>query len=172
MDVNETIVGTWLEAKGFFVRQRLKYDLSGAKDWSSVSDVDLLGYNPNGATRVAALVTAWMTQSITPSHIKTGGVLSHALRNFLGPEATSEIKKVFDVSDEKDFQRWWVVGRLGSRTRSDVQATCQSLGIVRVIEFREVVTDLVQFVKDDAKYLPHESEALQIIRALVWNGLL
>ena len=56
MDVNETIVGAWLDTKGFFVRKRLKYDLSVAKDWSSVSDVDLLGYNPNGGTRVAALV--------------------------------------------------------------------------------------------------------------------
>ena len=169
MDVNETIVAAWLESKDFFVRKRLRYDLSGGP-WSSVSDVDLLGYNPNGPTRVAALVTAWMTQNITPSHIKKGGVLSHALKNFSGPEASRKIQEAFNVSNDGDFHRRWVVGRLGSRTRSQVQATCQSLRIVRVIEFREVLTDLVQFVKKDSKYLPHESEALQTIRALEWIG--
>lgn len=171
MDVNETIVEAWLESSGFLVRRRLRYDLSGGA-WSSVSDIDLLAYDPVKNKRIAVLVTAWMTQSISPSYFKAGTPLHSKLTHFSSPPASEAIRSAFGVSSDQKFERWFVVGRLGSHSKEAVANICQSFSITRVVEFQEVMVDLVEYVKSQATWLPQESEALQTIRALVWSHLL
>ncbi len=167
MDVNEAIVQTWLETKGFLVRRRVRYDLSKGK-WSSVSDVDLLAYNPKTGKRVAVLVTAWMTQTISLSHVKVDGAIGKKRKNFMSPEASTKLRAELNVSSDKDYERWWVLSPVSHEARAQIEGSSE----IKVVEFGEVMRELVGWVRDDNLYLPHESEALQTIRALEWSKLL
>ena len=169
MDVNETIVAAWMESKEYFIRKRLKYDLSGGT-WSSVSDVDVLGYRPNDDHRVAVLVSAWMTMPVSPSFLKKGKRLHSALSNFVSTEATTAMTEVFGTSDQP-IERWLVLGRIGSQSRELVLERCREFSIAQVFEFREVLEDSIEFERDN-HWSPHASEVLQTIRALKWTELL
>ena len=169
MDVNETIVGAWLESKGYFLRRRLKYDLSNERNWSSASDVDLLAYNPEDNHRVAVMVTAWMTIGITPSHIKPGGRLRKTFNNFKSKWAEEAISDAFKLSDGESFDRWWVVGKLGADSKKQVQVECEKLSVSKVFEFERVFEDLIGFISQGNRWFPHESETLQVLRALHWT---
>lgn len=168
MDVNETIVQAWLETKDYLVRRRLRYDLS-AGSWSSVSDVDLLAYSPKKDERLAVLITAWMTQRISPSHLKPGGIISKKLSNFLSPQADKAIRAELNPPAGKNYERWFVVGKVSPAAEA---AIVSGFPGIKVITFDIVMQELVNWIKNDQLYLPHESETLQTIRALVWTKLL
>ena len=172
MDVNESIVAAWLEIQGFLVRKRVLVDLSKKEDWSSAGDVDIVGWRPTQPARVAVMVTAWMTQNVTPSDMTTGQLYG-TLNNFVSDESDRAIRHVLGDLDDNDYQRWWVVGRLGNRSRDEVKdRALHDYGIVRVFEFKEIMAKMVLFVKYEHKWLPHESESLQTLRALEWCGFL
>ena len=64
MAVNESTVGAWPENKG--------YDLSTKVDWSSVSDTDLVAYEPKEVCRVTGpqgqlMRTQWV-HALVPIH--------------------------------------------------------------------------------------------------------
>ncbi len=160
MDVNETIVQAWLETKEFFVRGRLKYDLSGGS-WGSVSDIDLIAYNPKTNQRVAVLVTAWLTQNISPSYIKPDKPIGKKLSNFCSTAASQALGNSFGSNI---YERWLVLGRYSSQAEKTIRTSFPSIN--NILPFRQVMEELVFFVKSGNASLPHESEALETIRAL------
>lgn len=171
MDVNETIIRAWLESKGFLVRSRLRYDLSPSGDWSSASDIDLIGHNPKTGQNVAVLITAWMTQTIAPSQFNVGKPIRKKLENFSSPAAQAAIRKALGIRKGKKWWRWFVVSRVSPTSKAQVETLCKPY-VDKVFEFREVMEDLVNYVRATELYFPHESEALQTIRALLWCKLI
>jgi hypothetical protein len=169
MDVNETIVQAWLETKGFLVRGRLRYDMSGG-NWGSVSDIDLIAYNPKTDQRVAVLVTAWLTQNISPSYIKSDKPIGKKLTNFCSVEASKALEDALCNTPGIKYQRWLILGKYSKEAELAIRTGFPHID--EIIPFRQVMQELVKFIKNGNASLPHESEALETIRALHWCQLI
>jgi len=170
MDNNEQIVRIWLETQGFLVLSRLKYKVNREKS-SGWSDVDLVAYRPSDNKRVVVDVTAWMVEKITVSYIRNpkSGTYKRLI-NINSPEARTAIQTAFGVQSDDDYDIWHVVSFISNKQREKVLAECGKY-VNRVIEFPEIMTDLVEFVRDKPNPT-QETETLHTIRALVLCGLL
>ena len=183
MDINEQIVRSWLEIQGFLVKSRLRYKVirpifhlgtrTGDK-WKKVkyagwSDIDLIGYRRHDGRRVAVDISAWMTEYISLSYVtKTQNKfneLYYRLFKSCSPEARSALRQEFGVHDDNEYEIWLVVSFLAPTQKEQVKAECLK-HVDRIIEFKEIMNELVDYIKCDPK-LPQEAEALQTIRALV-----
>ena len=184
MDINEQIVRSWLEIQGFLVKSRLRYKVirpifhlgtrTGDK-WKKVkyggwSDIDLIGYRWHDGRRVAVDISAWMTEYISLSYVTEGRGGVHAssyerLFKSCSPEARSALRQEFGVHDDNEYEIWLVVSFLAPTQKERVKAECLK-HVDRIIEFKEIMNELVDYIKCDPK-LPQEAEALQTIRALV-----
>lgn len=178
MDINEQIVRAWLEIQGFLVKGRLKYKVTrpviyrskGEVKHTGWSDIDLIAYRWRDQKRVAVDISAWMTQYISLSYVTEGRGGLHVssyqrLFKSSSPEARSALRQEFGVHDDNEYEIWLVVSFLAPTQKEQVEAECLK-HVDRVIEFREIMNELVDYIKRDPK-LPREAEALQTIRALV-----
>ncbi len=161
MDVNEQIVRAWLEMHNYLVKSRLRYKVN--RGWS---DIDLIAYQLHDRKHVAVDISAWMTENITLSYVKDPkSDLFYRLFKSNSAEARAAIRKEFGVHNDNQYELWLVVSYLSPTQREQVLTECQK-HVDRVIEFPEIMKDLVKYVKDNSN-MTHESEALQTIRALV-----
>lgn len=164
MDNNEQIVRTWLETQGFLVLNRLKYKVSkgGSSGWS---DIDLIAYRPSDNKKVAVDVTAWMTEKIRFSYVNnpTSGTYKR-IHNISSSVARSAIREAFSAESDGDYEIWHVVSFISDAQREQVLTECHKY-VNRVIEFPEIMRDLIEYVKKNAN-ITQESESLHTIRAL------
>lgn len=180
MDINEQIVRAWLEIQGFLVKGRLRYKVTrpviylysskGEVKHTGWSDIDLIAYRWGDQKRVAVDISAWMTKYISISDVTEGRGTLHAssyerLFKSSSLEARSALRQEFGVHDDDQYEIWLVVSFLAPTQKEQVKAECLK-HVDRVIEFREIMNELVDYIKRDPK-LPQEAEALQTIRALV-----
>lgn len=165
MDNNEEIVRIWLETQGFMVQSRLKFKVTRELS-SGWSDVDLIAYHPLDNKRVVVDVTAWMTEKIRHSYVSNpkNGTYQR-LHNITSKEARTAIRKAFGVERDDQYEIWHVVSFISDNQRDQV-LTEFSKYVNRVIEFPEIMKDLVKFVKNNPN-VTQETETLQTIRALV-----
>jgi hypothetical protein len=165
VDINEQIVRSWLEIQGYLVKSRLRYKVTRGK-YSGWSDIDLIAYRLHDGKRVAVDITAWMTEYISLSYVtdKKSGSYYRLFKSSL-PEARSAIRQEFGVQDDNQYEIWLVLSFLAPKQREKVRAECLK-HVNRVIEFTEIMRDLVEYVKKNPNPT-QETEALQTIRALV-----
>ena len=171
MDVNEEIVRAWLQEKErFLVRGRLKFRVKGERKSAGYSDVDLIGYRLHDGKRVAVDISAWMTETITLSYLKEGSGSRQRLLRISSDEAREAIRDYFGVAYDKQYEVWLVVSRISKRQGEEIRIELLK-HVNRVVEFREIMEDLVEIIKKRPN-VPREEESLQTIRALVLCGLL
>ena len=170
MDINEQIVRAWLETQGFLVKSRLRYKITRGK-YTGWGDIDLIAYRLHDGKRVAVDISAWMTEYISLSFV-TDPESNSYYRLFKSglPEARSAIRQEFGVHNDNQYEIWLVVSFLAPTQKEQVKAECLK-HVDRVIEFKEIMNELVDYIKHDPKP-PREAEALQTIRALVLCGIL
>ena len=161
MDINEQIVRAWLEIQGFLVKSRLKYKVT--RGWS---DIDLIAYRLHDGKKVAVDISAWMTEYISLSYVtdKKSDSYYRLFKSSL-PEARSALRKEFGVHYDNQYEIWLVVSFLAPKQRQQVMVECLK-HVDRVIEFTEIMKDLVEHIKKE-RNPTQETEALQTIRALV-----
>ena len=169
MDVNEEIVRAWLQEQGFLVRGRLKYLVKGKRKSAGWSDVDLIGYRLRDRKYVAVDITAWMTETITLSYLKNPDI-HHRLLKISGQEARKAIRDYLGVAHDDQYEVWLVVSFISKRQHDEIMKELLE-HIDRVIEFPEIMKDLVDIIKRNPKRT-REEESLQTIRALVLCDLL
>lgn len=169
MDVNEEIVRAWLQEQGFLVRGRLKYKVKGKRKSAGWSDIDLIGYRLRDRKYVAVDISAWMTEKITLSYLKDPGI-RHRLLKISSPEARSKIREYLGVAHDDQYELWLVVSFISERQRDEIMKELLKY-VDRVIEFPEIMKDLVNSVRQDPNRV-REELSLQTIRALVLCGLL
>ncbi len=169
MDVNEEIVGAWLQEQGYLVRGRLKHLVKGKRKSAGWSDIDLVGYRLHDRKYVAVDITAWMTETITLSYLKDPNI-RHRLLKISSEEARKAIREFLGVAHDDQYELWLVVSFISKRQHNEVK--CELLRHVdRVIEFPEIMKDLVEAIKKKPNR-SREEESLQTIRALVLCDLL
>ena len=165
MDINEQIVRSWLEIQGFLVKSRLRYKVTRGK-YTGWSDIDLIAYRLHDGKRVAVDITAWMTEYISLSYVTDSESVSYYRLFKSGlPEARSAIRQEFGVHNDNQYEIWLVVSYLAPTQREQVMVECLK-HVDRVIEFTEIMKDLVEHIKKEPNPT-QETEALQTIRALV-----
>jgi len=169
MDINEEIVRAWLQEQGFLVRGRLKFKVKGERRSAGWSDIDLIGYRLYDRKYVAVDISAWMSERITVSYIKNKDI-AHRLFKISSPEARKAIKDYLGVAHDNQYEIWLVVSFISKRQREEVLKECLK-HVDRVIEFPEIMKDLIESIKKNPN-LPREEESLQTIRALVLCNLL
>lgn len=169
MDVNEEIVRAWLQEQGFLVRGRLKYLVKGTRKSSGYSDVDLIGYRLRDRKYVAVDISAWMTETITLSYLKED-TFRHRLLKISYPEAREAIRNYLGVAHDDQYELWLVVSFISERQNKQVLEELLK-HVDRVIEFPEIMRDLIDLVKKEPNKT-REEESLQTIRALVLCDLL
>ena len=170
MDVNEEIVGAWLQEQGFLVRGRLKYLVKGERKSAGWSDVDLIGYRLHDRKYVAVDITAWMTETITLAYLKENAGSRHRLLKISYPEARKAIRDYLGVAHDDQYEVWLVVSFISKRQHDEIMEELLK-HVDRVIEFPEIMKDLVESIKNDPNRT-REEESLQTIRALVLCDLL
>ena len=169
MDVNEEIVRAWLQEQGFLVRGRLKYLVKGERKSAGWSDVDLIGYRLHDRKYVAVDITAWMAETITLSYLKDQKT-RYRLLKISGQEARKAIRDYLGVAHDNQYEVWLVVSFISKRQHDEI--TKELLKHVdRIIEFPEIMKDLVECIKKNPTRT-REEESLQTIRALVLCDLL
>jgi hypothetical protein len=170
MDNNEQIVRTWLETQGFLVQNRLKYKVYRGNS-SGWCDIDLIAFRPSDEKKVAVDVTAWMTEKIRYSDVTNPNRGTYyRIRNISSKESRSEIRKAFNVNDNKDYEIWHVVSFISDNQRE--QVTKELLKCVdRVVEFPDIMKDLINYIKQNPN-VTQETETLHTIRALVLCDLI
>jgi len=169
MDINEEIVRAWLQEQGFLVRGRLKYLVKGKRKSAGYSDIDLIGYRLRDRKYVAVDISAWMAESITRSYLKDPGT-RHRLLKIASEEARNAIREYLGVAHDDQYELWLVVSFISERQRKEVEDELRK-HVDRVVEFSEIMRDLVESIRKDLNR-PREEESLQTIRALVLCGLL
>jgi hypothetical protein len=165
MDLNEQIVRSWLEIKGFLVKGRLKFKVTKGKSpgWS---DIDLIAYRLHDNKRVALDISAWMTERISLSYINNpDSKIWYRLLKISLPEAKSAIRECFGVHNDEQYETWLVLSSISKVQRQKVLEEFFKY-VDRVVEFREIMQDLVNYIKENPN-ISQENEALQTIRALV-----
>ena len=169
MDINEEIVRAWLQEQGFLVRGRLKFLVKGQRKSAGWSDVDLVGYRLRDRKYVAVDISAWMTETITLSYLKDQST-RHRLLKISGQEARKAIRDYLGVANDNQYEIWLVVSFISKRQHNQITKEL-SKHVDRIIEFPEIMKDLVEIIKKNPKRT-REEESLQTIRALVLCGLL
>ena len=169
MDVNEEIVRAWLQEQGFLVRGRLKFLVKGKRKSSGWSDVDLIGYRLHDRKYVAVDISAWMAETITLSYLKDQST-RHRLLKISGQEARKAIRDYLGVANDNQYEIWPVVSFISKRQHNQITKELFK-HVDRVIEFPEIMKDLVEIIKKNPTRT-REEESLQTIRALVLCGLL
>ena len=169
MDVNEEIVRAWLQEQGFLVRGRLKFLVKGKRKSSGWSDVDLIGYRLHDRKYVAVDISAWMAETITLSYLKDQST-RHRLLKISGQEARKAIRDYLGVANDNQYEIWLVVSFISKRQHNQITKELFK-HVDRVIEFPEIMKDLVEIIKKNPTRT-REEESLQTIRALVLCGLL
>jgi len=164
-------VRAWLQEKhGFLVRGRLKFKVKGERKSAGYSDVDLIGYRLRDRKYVAVDISAWMTEKITLFYLKEGSGYRRRLLRISSKEARQAIRDYLGVAYDDQYEVWLVVSRISEKQRGEVEKGLLE-HVDRVIEFKEIMGDLVQIIKENPN-VPREEESLQTIRALVLCGLL
>lgn len=148
MDVNEEIVRAWLQEQGFLVKGRLKFKVKGERKSSGYTDVDLIGLNLHSGMKVAVDISAWMTETISMSYLEDA-TTKYRLFKMTYPEARKSIKDCLGIAYDNQYESWLVVSRISERQRDKVEQRIKENGIDRVIEFKEILTDLIHKIKDD-----------------------
>ena len=171
MDINEQIVRAWLEVQGFLVKSRLKYKITTEKS-AGWSDIDIVAYRLHDGRRVGVDISAWMTDNISLSYVKSPehGAYYHKLFKCSSPEARAALRKEFGVHNDNQYELWLVISYLAPTQKEEVRAECLK-HVDRVVEFPEIMRDLVDYIKE-APGPSQELEVLQTIRALVLCNLL
>ena len=170
MDVNEEIVRAWLQEQGFLVRGRLKYLVKGKRKSAGWSDVDLIGYRLHDRKYVAVDITAWMAETITLSYLKDDANTSWRILKISSEESRKAIREYLGVAKDDQYELWLVVSFISKRQHDQVKKKLREY-VDRVIEFPEIMSDLVEIIKKNPNR-SREEESLQTIRALVLCGLL
>jgi len=170
MDVNEEIVQAWLQEQGFLVRGRLKFKVKGNRKSAGWSDIDLIAHRLHDGKKIAVDISAWMTETITLSYLKDA-TTSYRLFKITFPEARNAIKEYLGVRFDGQYETWLVVSKISLKQRDEVLRICHEKGIDRVIEFKEIMSGLIDKIKENPNPV-REEESLQTIRNLVLCGLL
>ena len=170
MDVNEEIVRAWLQEQEFLVRGRLKFLVKGKRKSAGWSDIDLIGHRLTDGKYVAVDITAWMTETITLSYLKEDTNTSWRILKIASKEARQAIRKYLGVTRDDQYEIWLVVSFISKRQHDKVKKKLLEY-VDRVIEFPEIMRDLVESIKKNPNR-SREQESLQTIRALVLCGLL
>jgi len=173
MDVNEEIVAAWMQEQGFFVKGREKFRVKGEKKSSGWSDIDLICYNPIERKCVAIDISAWMTETITRGYFNPNSKANtrHRILKITEPEARAKIREYLGVTNDNQYEIWLVLSKISERQKEDVIKECKKAGITKVIEFKDVMSDLIKIIKKNPN--PSRDEgSLQTIRALIWCDLL
>jgi len=170
MDINEEIVRAWLQEQGFLVRGRLKYLVKGERKSAGWSDVDLIGYRLRDRKYVAVDITAWMTETISLAYLREDADSRHRLLKSSYPEARKAIREYLGVAHDDQYEVWLVVSFISKRQHDEIMEELLK-HVDKVIEFPEIMKDLVEVIKKDPGRT-REEESLQTIRALVLCGVL
>ena len=146
MDINEQIVRSWLEIQRFLVKSRLRYKVTKEKGvgWS---DIDLIANRLHDGKKVAVDITAWMTEYISLAYVTDPGIGSYyRLFKSSFPEARSALRQEFGVHYDNQYEIWLVVSFLAPTQKEQVRAECLK-HVDRLIEFTEIMTELVDYIK-------------------------
>ena len=168
VDVNEEIVRQYFELKGFLVQTNVQYLKSKeeiGKKSSGYGDIDLIIVNPKTGEKAIVGVSGWHTERITPSYVKDWG---HRIFSFLSKLA---LEKAAEVLGSNDFRKILVVSQLGVKKESKdkFKEEAHKRGIDKVIEFPDILKELINMVKTEPSY---DSEVLQTLRLLKIYDLL
>ncbi len=165
MDINEQIVRAWLEIQGFLVKSRVRYKITTEKS-AGWGDIDIAAYRLHDGKRVGVDISAWMTEDISLSYVTNPNSNTYyRLFKSSFPEARAALRKEFGVHHDKQYEIWLVLSFLAKTQRDQVMAECLK-HVDHVVEFPEIMKDLVDYIKRDPNPT-QEMEALQTIRALV-----
>ena len=110
-----------------------------------------------------------MTEKIILSYLKDPGI-RHRLLKISSPEARSKIREYLGVAHDDQYELWLVVSFISERQRDEIMKELLKY-VDRVIEFPEIMKDLVNSVRQDPNRV-REELSLQTIRALILCGLL
>jgi hypothetical protein len=169
MDINEEIVRAWLQEQGFLVRGRLKFLVRGQRKSSGWSDIDLIGYRLSDRKCVAVDISAWMAETISLSYLNDPNT-RHRLLKISKPEARKAIRDYLGFARDNQYEIWLVVSFISKRQHNQITKEL-SKHVDRIIEFPEIMNDLVKIIKENPTKT-REEESLQTIRALVLCDLL
>jgi hypothetical protein len=173
--VSETIVREYFELHEFLVRQRRKYIVQTKRE---EDDIDFFVFNPHPQPRGAGMpfelasadlkfieraivvVKGWHTETFSPA------VLAHApeIFRFVEPKVFQQAARVFGADGAP--VKILVVPALpqGEDARKQSVDLLRSKGIVAVIPFHTMLTDLIGHIEVNRNY--QKSDLLQIIRIL------
>jgi hypothetical protein len=129
------------------------------KKSSGYGDIDLIVMNPKTGDKAIVGVSGWHTERITPSYVEGWG---GRLFSFVSSLALSKAAKVLGT---RRFRKILVVSRLGSKesSRRMFIEQAKSIGVDEILEFPEILKELLRLVKTEPSY---DSEVLQILRLL------
>lgn len=147
----------------------MKYLVRGNRKSAGYSDIDLIGYRLRDRKYVAVDISAWMTETITLGYLRNAEI-RHRLLKISSPEAREAIRNYLGVAHDDQYEVWLVVSFISEKQRSQLMKEFLQ-HVNKVVEFPEIMKDLVENVKKEPK-VSREEESLQTIRALVQCGLL
>lgn len=166
-DVNEEIVRTYFELKGYIVSSTLKYTIH--KISSGESDIDLAVYNLKTGEQAIVEVKGWHTENFTKSFFEEDDPERYANRifHFVRKEALEKAEEFFKSDN---FKKILVVSKLGPKQREECLEITRSRGVDEVLEFDEILKFVIEKVEPNKNY--PDSMFLHTVRLLKYYKFL
>lgn len=161
MDVNEKIVEEWAHGcKKQFTMANIRFKTRGAKGGSNYSDIDLLGLDANGEAYDYEI--KWRS---IPWVGATPGETVKALAGQLSrPERKEKIKEIIG---DRPYHKIFVTPQLMISGKKKAELIGEfKKNDIQILYFEDVLSDLVNLIKDAGEKGRYDSETLQIIRML------
>lgn len=161
-EVNEDIVRTYFESKGFFTISNVKF-MKEAKETGKKSsgrgDIDILGFNPKTDEGIAVEIKGWHTEKFTRgyenrkpiiSYFSSIGLIKKTAKKFLGDH---KLKLILVVP----------------RPSNDFKNIAKERGVDEIIGFKEILSELLDNIKIE---FPYTNETEQMLRLLKIYGFI
>jgi hypothetical protein len=161
MDVNEKIVEEWARGcKKQFTMANLRFKTRGAKGGSNYGDIDLLGLDVRG--EVYDYEIKW--RSVSWVGATPGETIEALAGQLLRSEREEKIRKIVG---NHPCHRVFVTPRLmiGGKKKQELLDEFKKNNI-EILYFEDVLSGLVDLIKDAGEKGRYDSETLQIIRML------
>jgi hypothetical protein len=164
-DVNELIVQQWLELQGKVCTTNFTF-WTTRRRIGGTSDIDIVAFDPRpGQSRWSVYeVKGWHSEVMGPATLKDPK-LEWRIFHFTSDEAKSALKEYTRALPE-DIEYVLVVSKLpkSKEKREAAIKICKEKGVDRVIEFKDVLKDVIEKIEKNKNY--GHSEFLQTLRLL------
>jgi hypothetical protein len=161
-EVNENIVRTYYETKGYFTQANVKYMKSAretGKKSSGRGDIDIIGFNPISKEGIVVEIKGWHTEKFTKSYEKSDRIKSYFESMYLIRRKAKELLGNYPFK----------IVLIAPRFNKDFENIAKSNGVDEVIGFDKILRELLTSIK---KEYPYVNETEQIMRLLKLYGFL